>query len=191
MLVRFGTYGSLQIQAEHPDGVAQFQIGRLQVAGFFRLFRFCLFPVEPVHLLTEFRSFLFHLADGDAFFSEFLEVAHGLVGIVLGVSENGFRFFRRLSDDFVPPFVEAFPFFGQAAFQFFHFLAGTAEFFLLFFHRDPVLFQSGQDVLKGFILLADLFLCLFNNVIRQSQLAGNSERVALPGNADEQTVSGT
>ena len=123
--VRLGTYGSFQVQAEHLDGVSKLQIRRFQISGFFRLFCFCLFLVQAVHLFTERSSFLLHFADGNAFFSEFLEIAHGLIGVILGIAQNSFGFFGGLGNDLIPPFVETFPLFCQTAFQFFYFFPGN------------------------------------------------------------------
>ena len=77
---------------------------------------------------------------------------------------------------------------GKALLQGFDFRAGAGKLFFFAFQRDPVLLESGQNVLKRFILLADFVFCLVDDVVRQAEFAGNRKRITLSRNADEQAV---
>ena len=163
------------------------KILRAEISGALRHF-LLLFLIELVHLFTQSGTFLLHFADRNILFSKFLEIAHRLVGVFLRLAENSLCLLGCIGDHLFFSCVDLFLILGKALLQGFDFRAGAGKLFFFAFQRDPVLLESGQNVFKRFILLADFVFCLVDDVVRQAEFAGNRKRITLSRNADEQAV---
>ena len=92
------------------------------------------------------------------------------------------------SQDTLFTLIQFFLFFLKGFFQLLYLFFITGSFRTLVFDGDTALLQGGQNILKGFILFADLFFRLVDDVVRKSQFGGDGKCITFPGNTDQKTV---
>ena len=119
-----------------------------------------------------------------------VEVPYGLVGHLLGLLEDLPGLLVGLPEDPVLGLVDLVVLLLELLLEDADALLMPGDFQLLLLDGDPALLQVGDYVLEGLVLLADLFPGGVYDLLRQPQLGGDGEGVALPGDADQQPVGG-
>ena len=120
-----------------------------------------------------------------------MEIADCLICHFFCFAQDGVGLFIRFAKDPVSLFIQLLLTLLGLLFQGFRFTPVSGNFLPLFFDRPAACLQIGEQIFKGDILFTEPFLCIFDNKIGQSQLAGDGECVALSGDTDEQPVSRT
>ena len=187
--IRVTAHRTLKVHAEHLYGVSQGEVFRSQL--FFRLFGSSLHGhvlFRLVHAGTESLALFFHSSGIHMILLEFVEQLHGLIGVILCLSEDSVCFFVRLTNDAFLSFIQLFLLGFHLIFQSLNFTLVPLNFHALIFDGDTAVFQGGQYILKGFVLFADLFFCPFDDEIRKTELGRDGKGITLSGNADEETV---
>ena len=72
----------------------------------------------------------------------------------------------------------------MSVFQLFNLGPVREDFLPLGLNRAAIRLETGEEILKGRIVLLDVCLCLLNDVIRESEFFGNRKRVTLARNTD-------
>ena len=143
------------------------------------------------YLFAQAFPLFFHLRCRNIFFAEFVEIADRLICHFFCFAQDGVGLFIRFAQDPVSLFIQLLLALLGLLFQSLRFTAVSGDLFPLLLDRPAACLQVGEQIFKGYILFTEPFLCIFDNKIGQSQLAGDGECVALSGNTDEQPVSRT
>ena len=189
LMVRQGADGALQPHGNDADGFAQSDLRGLQ-AGRGRSF---LLHGKLTVLLRDLISYLlpllFQILHGSAG-AGLLEDADGFVRRILGLLQDLAGLFVGLPEDLITGLVDALLLLLQPPFQRLDLPFIGFDLLLLLFNGHAALLQVGKQILKAFVLRADLGGGRFDDLLGKAKPPGNGEGVALSGYADEQPVGG-
>ena len=116
---------------------------------------------------------------------------HGLVSIFFCFLQNLVSLFVCLAENTVPLGIQFFLAGFQLGFESFDLFFITRDLQSFIFNGNAVFFQRRKNILKGFVLFADLFLSSFNDLIGKSKFGRDGKGITFSGNTDQKAVGRT
>ena len=120
-----------------------------------------------------------------------MEQLHGLVSIFFCFLQNLVSLFICLAENTVPLGIQFFLAGFQLGFESFDLFFITRDLQSFIFNGNAVFFQRRKNILKGFVLFADLFLSSFNDLIGKSKFGRDGKGITFSGNTDQKAVGRT
>ena len=192
--VREGTDGTGQAHGDDADPIADMEVAGAELpAGGNFLFGGGRLGALLVDLVADGCAGALHggqIAPLSAALGGLAQVGDGLVGLLLGLLQDFSGILVGLLEQFLPALLELLLAVPQGLAVLLQGGPQAGGLLLLGAQLLTGGLQVGQEILEVLLLLAELFLCSFDDVVGQAQLLGDGEGVALARDADHEPVGG-